>query len=105
MKYLLDVNLLLACLVRTHPHHGKALAWVAGKSIVLCPIIELGFLRISSHKKAYDLPMDGVRKSLAKFASERGATRISDDLAALDSRHRTSDGVTDHYLADLAAKS
>ncbi|MDB6065046.1 MAG: DNA-binding protein [Pedosphaera sp.] len=104
MKHLLDVNILLACLIGTHPHHNQAKAWLSGKNIVLCPIIELGFLRISSHKKAYALPMDGVRKSLQRFAVERKVDRIPDDLPALESHARRSDQVTDHYLADLAAK-
>jgi len=104
MKHLLDVNVLLAVLIKTHPRHAQAFAWLAGKSIVLCPICELGFLRISSNKKAYGLPMDGVRQTLGEFAHERKVDRIPDDLPALNSRARTSDQVTDHYLADLAAK-
>jgi predicted nucleic acid-binding protein len=104
MKHLLDVNVLLAVLIKTHPHHSEAFTWLAGKSIVLCPIGELGFLRISSNKKAYGLPMDGIRQTLREFAAERKADRIPDDLPALNSHPRASAQVTDHYLADLAAK-
>ncbi len=105
MKHLLDVNILLAAIIRTNAQHEQAFAWLAGKQLVLCPMTELGFLRIGAHKKAYGLPLEGLRKSLEKFAAERKADRIPDDLAALESRHaRTAEEVTDHYLADLAAK-
>ena len=48
--------------------------------------------------------MADARRGLEKFAEERNAERIPDDLPALDSHPRKSDEVTDHYLADLAAK-
>jgi hypothetical protein len=105
MKHLLDVNLLIAGIVQTHSQHAHALGWLSGKEIVLCPIVELGFLRISTNNKSsIGLTMDSAREVLEKFASERAAERIHDDLPALASRPRTSDQVTDHYLANLAAK-
>jgi predicted nucleic acid-binding protein len=105
MKYLLDVNLLIAGIVLTHSQHTQARGWLSGKEIVLCPIAELGFLRISSNKKAaIGLTMDRAREVLEKFAAERQADRIPDDLPPLGSHPKTSDQVTDHYLADLAAK-
>jgi toxin-antitoxin system PIN domain toxin len=105
MKHLLDVNILIAGIVQTHSRHSEARDWLLGKDIVLCPIAELGFLRISTNdKSAIGLTMDAAREVLEKFASERKADRIEDDLPALQSHPRTSNQVTDHYLADLAAK-
>lgn len=105
MKYLLDVNLLIAGIVQNHSRHAQARDWLSGKEIVLCPIAELGFLRSgTNHKTAIGLTMVDARQVLEKFASERNAERISDDLPALDSNPQTSDQVTDHYLANLAAK-
>jgi predicted nucleic acid-binding protein len=104
MKHLLDVNVLLAGIWTTHAHHQQVLTWLQGKEIVLCPVSELGFIRVSTNKRAIDVPMDRTRESLEKFAKERKADRIPDDLFALASHPRTSDQVTDHYLADLAAK-
>ena len=105
MKHLLDTNVLLAALISTHPHHAKAFAWLAGKDIVLCPTTELGFLRIGCHKKAYALPLPGLRQSLSHFSNQRKADWIADDLPALDSKAATNaEEITDHYLADLAAK-
>ncbi|HEY1790139.1 MAG TPA: hypothetical protein VGJ73_18475 [Verrucomicrobiae bacterium] len=72
---------------------------------MLCPIVELGFLRISTNKKSsIGLTMEEARKVLQRFASERKVERIPDDLPALESCPRESDEVTDHYLADLAAR-
>src|ERR1700722_17863305 len=104
MKHLLDVNILLAAIWDSHVHHARTFAWLKGKDIVLCPISELGFIRISTHKRGYGFTMDAARKGLEKFATDRKADRIPADLDALDSHPRMSDQVTDHYLADLAAK-
>jgi uncharacterized protein len=102
MKFLLDVNVLLAAIWAGHDQNVKANAWLEDKEFVLCPISELGFLRISTNKRAIGAPMEKARELLRKFAAQAG--RIPDDLDALDSHGRTSDQVTDHYLADLAAK-
>jgi len=105
MKHLLDVNLLIAGIVQTHSLHARARTWLKGKQIVLCPLVELGFLRISTnHRSGIGLTMERARDALEKFASERGADRIPDDLPALASRAPASDQVTDHYLANLAAE-
>ena len=96
MKYLLDVNLLIAGVIQTHSLHAEACVWLPGKQVVLCPLVELGFLRISTNSKsAIGLTMDRARDVLEKFAWERNADRILDDLPALESHPRFSDQVTD----------
>jgi uncharacterized protein len=105
MKHLLDVNMLIAGIVEKHGQHAQAFGWLEGRQIVLCPICELGFLRICSHPRtAIGLTIGGARSALEKFAAERKADRIPDDLPALESHPLKSDQVTDHYLAELAAK-
>jgi predicted nucleic acid-binding protein len=105
VKHLLDVNLLIAGIVQTHSLHLRAHTWLRGKQIVLCPLVELGFLRIcTNHKSGIGLTMERARNVLEKFSSERGAERIPDDLPALASRAPGSDQVTDHYLANLASQ-
>ena len=101
--HLLDVNVLLAAIWEDHPHYTKASAWLPGKTVLLCPIVELGFLRIST-QKVINVPMEKARHLLETFASERKAERIADDLPALESHPAKSDQVTDTYLADLAEK-
>ena len=103
-KFLLDVNALLAGVWGHHSRHPEAFSWLKGKAIVLCPLAELGFLRISSNKRAINVEMDKAREAPEKFCTERKAERIFDDLPPLDSKPRISEQVTDFYLADLAAK-
>jgi predicted nucleic acid-binding protein len=105
MKHLVDVNLLIAGIVQSHSRHAQVHSWLSGKQIVLCPIVELGFLRISANNRSgIGLTMEQARDRLEKFAALRKAERIPDDLPALESHARRHDQVTDHYLADLAAK-
>ncbi|MGD0814540.1 MAG: PIN domain-containing protein [Verrucomicrobiota bacterium] len=96
------MNLLLAGIWADHPQHAKAFAWLSGKSVLLCPLSELGFLRISTNKKAINAPMEKARQLLNQFAADRKAVRIAADLPALESHPGKSEEVTDHYLADLA---
>jgi len=105
MKHLLDVNVLLAAIWATHVDNAKTLPWLDRKIIVVCPIVELGFLRISTNPKStFGASMDTARDMLGTFKRERGAEWIADDLAALDSFAKTSNQLTDSYLADLAEK-
>jgi hypothetical protein len=104
MRYLLDINVLLAANWQHHAQHARTFAWLAGKEIALCPLAELGFLRISSNKKAINAPMEEARKVLETFISQRKPTRIADDLPALEAPAENSDQVTDQYLAALAQR-
>jgi len=105
MTHLLDVNVLLAAIWEEHPLHTRAFKWLNGKNVTLCPLAELGFIRISTHPRAsFNAPMEKARELLAKFIKERKAGRIPDDLPALDSKSQKSDDVTDDYLAELAAR-
>lgn len=104
MRYLLDINVLLAATWTTHPQFRAADAWLRGKSVVVCPISELGFLRISTNQKAIGVPMKDARKALEFFLRETKAERIPDDLPALDSHSEKAEQVTDHYLAALAQR-
>ena len=104
MKHLLDVNVLLAAIHQGHSRHSEAFSWLKGRQIVLCPLSELGFLRISTNRRAIAIPMREARKALQTFSKEHKAEWIADDLPALDSKPEKSEQVADSYLADLAAK-
>ena len=101
--HLLDINVLLAAIWEDHPHYAKASAWLPGKAILLCPLAELGFLRIST-QRVINAPMDKARELLETFAREHKAERIADDLPALESHPAKTEQVTDLYLASLAHK-
>jgi predicted nucleic acid-binding protein len=105
MTYLLDVNVLLAAIWDEHPGHQRAFEWLKDKRIAICPISELGFIRISTNaKSSFNAPMEKTRELLKRFLSERDSARIPDDLPALESNPQKSDEVTDRYLAELAAR-
>ena len=105
MTYLLDVNVLLAAIWDEHPNHQRAFEWIKNKNLAVCPISELGFIRISTNaKSSFNAPMEKTRELLKRFLSERNSARIPDDLPALESNPQKSDEVTDSYLAELAAR-
>ena len=103
MKYLIDVNLLIAAIWSTHLNHQKADAWTKHKQLVTCPISELGFLRISTHPRGLNSDMAGARALLQDFLSKHSVELIPADLPALQSRPAQSAEVTDLYLAELAS--
>ncbi len=104
MKYLLDINVLLAAIWKNHSQHSKAFGWLADKEVVLCPLTELGFVRISTNPKAINASVEKSREALSRFLQERKAVQIADDLPPLESHPKTSAQVTDCYLASLAER-
>jgi toxin-antitoxin system PIN domain toxin len=103
VKYLLDVNALLAAIWTDHTSHSLADKWINGKLLVTCPFSELGFLRISTHPKALGATMTVARQLLQDFLTKHTVEFLPADLPALRSRAANSDEVTDFYLAQLAA--
>ena len=103
MKYLLDVNFLIAAILNSHTRHRVADKWLAGKSLATCPLSETGFLRIVTHPKIYGVPMPVAREALGDFIARYEPLFLPDDLQALKSSAQHSEQVTDFYLAELAA--
>jgi|SRR5882724_4139574 len=102
MKYLLDVNMLIQGIWQEHPDHVPAFAWLKEKNLCICPLVELGYIRISTG--VLGAPMPETRRLLQAFLIERKVSRIDDDLPALESSPQKSSEVTGHYLACLAQK-
>ena len=103
MKYLLDVNFLIAAILDSHTQHEIADKWLDGKSLATCPLSETGFLRIVTNPKIYGVPMPVAREALSDFISRHDPIFVPDDLNALKSSAQTSEQVTDFYLAELAS--
>lgn len=103
MKYLLDISTLIAAIWNSHEAHGKVTSWMNGKTLAVCPLTELGFLRISTHPKGpFQSPMTDARALLADFLQKNRCEFVPADLPALKSSATSSAVVTDSYLADLA---
>jgi len=101
VTWLLDVSTLVARLVQSHEHHQRVNAWWPGHLIAVCPITELGFLRVAC---ALGSKMDDARTVLAEFLRDEAPLFIPCDRRALDSAIVASPRKsTDIYLADLAA--
>lgn len=100
MIWLLDVSDLIARLLREHQHESRVAAWWPGRKVAVCPITELGFLRVAANLY---LSMEEAREALAEFLIEENPVFIPCDGRALDSAFSTPRQSTDIYLADLAA--
>ena len=105
MKFLLDVNALVAALVPTSPHHAPFNTWAAKQNpsdLATCAITELGFIRVSS--AALGFTIGDSRKLLQAFrASGPGYVgqlfSPADHLPAWAARHAHT---TDAYLCVVA---
>lgn len=104
MKYLLDVSLLVALLIKSHTHHVVARAWFSGKKTVVCPFSELGFIRVAM-SPAHNFTMSDARKLLEDFCANEGVGFLTADISALKGLPAPSAGKsTDWYLANLATE-
>jgi len=103
MKYLLDVSTLIARLLHEHEHHARVKAWAKGKELAVCPITELGFLRVST--QAAGLDINDARKILSGWLAQSKPKFIPCDIHAVDGAAAPDGGqTTDYYLANLADK-
>lgn len=103
MTYLLDVSTLLARLWEGHVFHKRARDWMSGKKLAVCPITELGFLRVST--AAFGADIDSARKMLKEFLAKYDPQFIPCDIRALEGDKAPGGGkTTDYYLANLADK-
>jgi toxin-antitoxin system PIN domain toxin len=109
MTRLLDVNLLMALLWENHEHHSQARLWFKGVStFATCPVVQLGFARISSHPLlGFGMKPEQAFGILRQFIANPRHQFIPDDLSCADRVVRTdlmtgANQVTDCYLVALA---
>ena len=101
MIYLLDVSALVALLWRKHTHHERAVRWAVDKKFALCPITEIGFLRVSS--KGLQATLETSRAALNLFFESDKPGFIPADIRSFDGEPSPSPKkTTDWYLANLA---
>ena len=103
MSHLLDVNFLLACGWSSHAKHTAARAWLEAQSdFSLCPLSELGFLRVSL-TPGFRATFADAQAALANITSRKQAHFVSADLAAAKLPALASHAeVTDAYFVELA---
>ena len=110
MKYLLDVNALVALGFRHHEFHGLVAAWVRAQQfppLATCSITELGFVRVLAQAPAYGLTVAQARTLLLrlKASSALAVTFIPDghDISHLPPWVKGPKQTTDGHLAELAS--
>jgi len=104
VRVLLDVSTLVALMWENHVHNARVEKWAKGKTLVLCPITELGFVRVSS-SPAHNATVNEAREILAEFIRDFSPEFVAADLKQLETEAAPTSGkTTDWYLAELAAK-
>jgi toxin-antitoxin system PIN domain toxin len=106
---LLDVNALTALLWENHEHHVKARSWFKSVSVfATCPVVQLGFARVSSHPLlGYGLMPEAAFGVLRQLLADPRHQFVPDDLSCADRVVRTdlmtgANQITDRYLVALA---
>ena len=70
MRYLLDVNALVALGFINHEFHNRVASWVRTRQfpmLATCSITELGFIRILAHAPAYGFTVAQARTLLLRL--------------------------------------
>jgi toxin-antitoxin system PIN domain toxin len=109
VRFLLDVNLLMALLWENHEHHARARQWLRTvDGFATCPVGQIGFARVSSHPLlGYGMSPEQAFRVLRRFLADPRHVFVHDDLscedrALLTERIPGANQVTDFYLAALA---
>jgi uncharacterized protein len=112
VKYLLDVNSLLALAVLEHEFHSRVATWVGRLSaqgtpeLATCSITELGFVRVLGQAQQYRSSVMQARELLLelKNSKEIQCAFIPDnhDIRHLPKWVRSPKQTTDGHLVELA---
>lgn len=101
--YLLDVSALVAMLNTNHQFHADVWDWLPGKKLAVCPLTELGFIRLMM--KPYNATRESALCSLRMFRENKNPQFIPADMTVLEiPKFETARQSTDAYLAELAKK-
>lgn len=113
MKYLLDVNVLLAWGWADHTEHRRAALWIAamkrkrGAKLLTSAIPELGFVRVSVQRSAGRLSVEDATSTLASMLQSLGGHHafLADDCsssAGFPAWCAAASQTTDAHLLTLA---
>jgi len=112
MRYLLDVNTLLALVVLEHEFHSRVANWVERlgargvPELATCSITELGFVRVLGQAQQYGSSIAQARELLLKVKNSDRVRWIfipdDRDISHLPKWVRTPKQTTDGHLAELA---
>jgi predicted nucleic acid-binding protein len=110
MRYLLDVNVLIAFGVTQHQFHQRVVDWIRsqrGSTFLTSSVTEIGFVRVVASVVLYDLNVLQARRLLVgmKANAAQPLTFLSDgnDISALPAWVKSSAQITDGHLLQLAS--
>ena len=112
MKYLLDVNALLALGMGEHEFHRRIADWIANLEsagefqIATCSITELGFVRIVAQTPRHEYSVEEAKNLLRQLKSKHSETfsflADTQDITHLPLWVKYPKQVTDGHLVRLA---
>jgi len=110
MKYLLDVNALMAFGIIGHEFHRRVERWVnsqLGAAFLTCAITELGFVRILAQPSVGALTVAAAKDILLQMKSNPSLPLAflpdTEDISSLPAWVKSPSQTTDGHLAQLAA--
>ena len=110
MRYILDVNVLVALGIFHHQFHERVDSWIAsqrGAQWLTCSITELGFARIIAQTPNYGFTVQQAKTLLVSLKADSGLpfTFLADgnDISLLPAWVKTPKQTTDGHLVQLAS--
>ena len=110
MRYLLDVNALIAYGFRRHDFHDRVGAWMRsrkGDRYLTCSITELGFVRVLGNVRTYGMDVAYAKSLLRELKAWKALPlefiKDGNDISALPAWVRTPAQTTDGHLLQLAS--
>jgi uncharacterized protein len=109
MRYLLDVNALVALGVTHHEFHDRVAAWIKAArfpAVATCSITELGFIRVLAQAPDYGFTVTQARTFLLRLKKTDALpfSFIADDqdVSHLPTWVKSPKQTTDGHLSELA---
>lgn len=110
MRYLLDVNVLIAYGFKRHNFHDRVGAWIRSRresQFLTCSITELAFVRILGNVRTYGMNVAHAKSLLKEIKAWREFPLIflvdGSDISALPAWAKSPAQITDGHLAQLAS--
>jgi uncharacterized protein len=113
VKYLADVNVLIALMDEDHIHHKLVAKWFDASNedeFGVCAFTETGFLRVTTNPKAGSHSIEGALEALASLTNHAGyrfwpmAAGWAELVEPFRERVFGHQQITDAYLLGLAVK-
>ena len=112
MRYLLDVNALIAYGFRQHDFHERVGAWIRSRKrdrFLTCSITELGFVRVLGNLRTYGMNVAQAKSLLMELktwsAFPLEFLHDGNDISALPAWVKTPAQTTDGHLLQLASEN